>query len=265
VTVPENSAGITPVRIGLKNRFQFRCHDQVPCFTHCCRGIIITLTPYDILLLKKRLGLSSEEFLALYTEVHLLEKTDLPVVALRLLEENEKACPFVRKDGCIVYQDRPTACRYYPLGVASLMHREGADDEGFFFFVHEPHCKGFEEPKEWTVAEWRVDQGVDVHDAINAEWTDLVVRKRSFPSSIRLTEKAKALFFMVSYNIDAFRRFVFESAFLKRYPADAKTLETIRTDDTALLRFGMQWLKSVLFNPGDPAAVQKSVPESHTE
>jgi hypothetical protein len=131
------------------------------------------------------------------------------------------------------------------------MHKEGADDEGFYFFVHEPHCKGFEEEKQWTVAEWREDQGVDLRDEANAEWTDLIVRKRSFPASIKLTDKAKRLFFLISYNIDGFRKFVFESAFLERHPVDEKTREEIRKDDLALLKFGMHWLKGVLFQQPD--------------
>jgi len=247
---PEEKAGILPVRIGMNDTFKFRCHPGVSCFTQCCRGIRITLTPYDIIRLKNRLGLSSEEFLAIYTEPHVLEKTDLPVVTLKLLDDEETSCPFVRDDGCIVYSDRPTACRYYPLGMASLAHKEGADDEGFFFFVHEPHCMGFEEDTRWTVREWREDQGVDIHDDINAEWTDLVVRKRSFPSFIKLTDKAKQMFFLASYNIDRFRDFVFESTFLERYPADEKTVETIRNDEIELLKFGIRWLTDVLFKQG---------------
>ena len=135
----EKMASINPVRLSMQSRFKFRCHPEVSCFTQCCRGINIILTPYDVIRLKKRLGLTSAEFLAIYTEPHLLEKTDLPVVTLKLLDDDQHSCPFVRQDGCIVYQDRPTTCRYYPLGVGTLQHREGADDEGFFFFVHEPH------------------------------------------------------------------------------------------------------------------------------
>ena len=126
------------------------------------------------------------------------------------------------------------------------------DDEGFFFFVNEPHCKGFEEDCDWTVADWRKDQGVDLRDAVNAEWTDLVVRKRSFPPNIKLTEQAKRMFFMVSYNIDKFREFVFESSFLKRIPVDEQTRQTIRDDEVALLKFGVQWLKNILFRQSDP-------------
>jgi uncharacterized protein len=248
----ENSARIDPVRLGYSSRFQFKCHPGVSCFTLCCRGIDILLTPYDIIQLKTRLGLPSGDFLSIYTEPHLLEKTDLPMVTLKQLDDEHASCPFVRDTGCIVYADRPTACRYYPLGVAALQHKEGADDDGFFFFVHEPHCKGFDEACDWTVADWRQDQGVDLRDTINAEWTDLVVRKRSFPANIKLTEQAKQMFFMVSYDIDKFRRFVFESSFLERMPVDADALEQLRFDDVALLQFGLRWFKEVLFKQNDP-------------
>jgi hypothetical protein len=135
--------------------------------------------------------------------------------------------------------------------VASLSHKEDADGDEFYFFVHEPHCLGFNEDKLWTVREWRKDQGVDIHDQINAEWTDLVVRKRSFPPNMQLTEQTKQMFFMVSYNLDKFRDFVFGSSFLQRYEVDAATLEEIKNDEIALLKFGLKWLKWLLFKEGD--------------
>ncbi len=261
----EKAACIQPVRLSKKSRFQFNCHKDVACFTKCCRGINIILTPYDVIQLKNRLGLSSEEFLAIYTEPHLLEKTDLPVVSLKLLDDEQNSCPFVRdEEGCIIYEDRPTSCRYYPLGTATLQHQEeNDDDDGFFFFVNEPHCKGFEEEKEWSVADWRKDQGVDTRDAINSEWTDLVVHKRSFPVNIKLTDQAKQMFFMVSYNIDKLRQFVFESSFLERFPTDEATLDKIRNDEFELLKFGIKWLKSVLFKPGNVPEDQTAVNENN--
>lgn len=241
---------VSPVKLGPSSRFKFRCHPGVSCFTQCCRGIHIVLTPYDIIRLKNRLQLPSGEFLAVYTEGHILEKANLPIVSLKLLDDEQKSCPFVRDDGCIVYNDRPSSCRYYPLGVGTLMHKEGADDSGFYFFVHEDHCRGFEEDREWTVDEWRRDQGVDIHDEVNGEWTDLIVRKRSFPSSIRLTDQSKQMFFMASYDIDRFKSFVFESSFLKRFEIDPAERERIRTDEIALLHFGMRWLKWNFFKVG---------------
>ena len=251
--MPQNDgmANIVPERIGTDSRFKFKCHKEVKCFTTCCRGINIILTPYDIIRMKNRLGLSSEEFLTLYTTPQLLEKTDLPVVTLKLLDDDLSSCPFVRDDGCIIYQDRPTTCRYYPLGVASLSHKEGVDEDGFYFFVNEPHCLGFEEENEWTVTEWRKDQGVDIHDEINADWTDLVVRKRSFPPNINLNEESKKMFFLASYNIDKFRKFVFKSSFLKRYDIDEDTLARIKGDELELLAFGMKWLKWLFFKQGE--------------
>ncbi len=256
----EGNANIKPLRLSSSHRFSFNCHKDISCFTKCCRNIDILLTPFDIVRLKKRLNLTSGEFLALYTVPRLLEKTDLPIVTLKLLAEDsdekkdEKICPFVReKEGCIVYEDRPTTCRYYPLGVASLSHKEEgpSDADDFYFFINESHCKGFEEDKSWTVGEWRKDQQSDFHDDINAVWTDLIVRKRSFPANIKLTEKSKQMFFMASYDIDQFRRFIFESSFLTLYKVDAKIVDDIESDDTELLKFATSWLKWVLFKEGD--------------
>lgn len=255
----QNSAEIIPEQMGYDTKFQFECHKGVKCFTKCCRGIDIMLTPYDILTMRKELGLTSEEFLAIYTDIHLLEKADLPIVTIKKLDDEEQSCPFVKDvEGCQIYPFRPTACRYYPLGVGSLSYaselNKGNDtnnDDAFFFMVKESHCLGFQEKKEWTVAEWREDQGVNIRDEINAGWTDLIVRKKTIPMSIKLSEKSKQMFFLVCYNIDKFRQFVFESTFLKRFNVDKVLLEEIRTDDVKLLKFGFDWLKSLLFKEGD--------------
>jgi uncharacterized protein len=247
MTITERMASVTPVRLSPKSEFSFKCHKGVKCFTQCCRDINITLTPYDIIRLKNRLQLSSEVFLAMYTVPRILEKTDLPMVTLKMMDDDLQSCPFVTEKGCIVYKDRPTTCRYYPIGVASLSHQPRPGEEEFYFFINEPHCLGFEEDKDWTVLEWRKDQGVDIHDEINAGWTDLVVRKRSFPPNLKLTEESKKMFFLISYNIDKFKQFVFESSFLDRFDIDPDEIETIKNDEVALLAFGLRWLKSMLF------------------
>ena len=248
----ENRPKIDPVQLGLNSKFIFKCHPGVSCFTKCCRGIDIMLTPYDILRMKKRLDLSSEEFLAIYTELKFLSKTDLPIVTLKLLDDDLNSCPFVKDgEGCIIYEDRPTTCRYYPLGIASLSYTEHSEGDEFFFFVKEPHCKGFDENKEWTVKEWRSDQSIDIHDEINAGWTELIVRKKSFPGNITINDKAKQMFFLASYNIDKFKKFVFESSFLERYDIKQNILDKIKNDDIEMLKFGFRWIKSVIFQSED--------------
>ena len=252
----DNPSNIMPKKLTMDSPLQFECHPGVSCFTACCHGIKIVLTPYDILMLKKRLDMPAHEFLNKYTTPVYLEKTDMPGVALKLREDKENnPCPFVTPEGCTVYTDRPSACRYYPVGMADFHEGQGAmgsdadhqDEEKFFFIVKEGHCKGFEEPKTWTVREWRKDQGVDVRDEMNKEWLRLVMRRKSFGHQASLSDQAKRMFFMASTDLDHFRRFVFESSFLDTYIVDDDVLEKIKTDDVELMLFSFKYLASSLF------------------
>ena len=249
----QGQAEIPPEQLSLKSRFKFKCHKGVSCFTDCCRGIDIMLTPYDILTMRKKLDMDSEKFLAIFTTPQLLEKADMPVVTLKLLDDERKSCPFVQdKEGCVIYEDRPTTCRYYPLGVGSLSYSGEQDEKDeFFFMIKEPHCKGFDETEEWTVGEWRKDQGVDLRDQVNDGWLDLMVRKKSLPPSMQLSEQAKQMFFMVCYNLDKFKSFVFDSSFLTRYNIPEARVAKIKDDDVKLLQFGFEWLKVTFFQAGE--------------
>ena len=257
----KNPSCVMPEKLTLDSPLQFECHPGVSCFTACCHNIRIILTPYDILTLRKRLGLSAHDFLVQYTEPIYLEKTDMPGVQLKLAGE-KSGCPFVTSEGCTVYEDRPTACRYYPVGMADFHEggQEGEEDK-FFFLVKEPHCKGFEEPKRWTIREWREDQGVNVRDEMNKEWLRLVMRRKSFSLQATLSEAAQRMFFMASTDLDHFRRFVFESSFLQTYELDAETIERIRHDDEALMLFSFKYLASTLFGAEGLAMNQEKVKE----
>lgn len=244
----EMNGEIKPIEMTTESKFQFKCHPGVSCFTSCCRNIDIMLTPYDIIKIKNKMGIESSEFLAVYTVPNMLEKTDLPVITMRMLDDEKKSCPFVKdEEGCIIYEDRPTICRYYPIGFGALSHRmkENQDDD-FFFLIKEPMCKGHIEDNEMSVGEWREDQGIEERDRINAGWMDLVVRKQTTTQTMKFTKKSKKLFFMVCYNIDSFRRFVFESGFKDMYNLDDSILKTFE-DDVELLQFGINWLKAMFF------------------
>jgi Fe-S-cluster containining protein len=244
----KNPSHIMPKKLTLDSHLKFSCHPGVPCFTACCHNIKIILTPYDILKLRQRLNIHASEFVTQYTQPTYLEKTDMPGVQIKLREDTG-GCPFVTPEGCTVYTDRPSACRYYPVGMADF-HEGGTDDaeeEKFFFIVKEPHCKGFEEDKEWTVREWRKDQGVDVRDEMNKEWLRLIMRRKSFGLQATLSDAAKRMFFMASTDLDSFRKFIFHSSFLDTYEIDEKTQEEIREDDEALMHFSFRYLANTLF------------------
>ena len=62
-----------------------------------------------------------------------------------------------------------------------------------------------------------------------------------------LDPKQMQMFFMGTYDLDTFRRFVFQSSFLTRFEVPAEEVESIRTDDEALMRFAFRWLEFSLF------------------
>ena len=137
----------------LDRRFRFACHRDMSCFTRCCANLNLVLTPYDVLRLKNRLHLSSAVFLDRYADSYVDEKYGVPVVKLKMNTDEARQCPFVSPEGCVVYEDRPSACRLYPLGrAASKIHEEQPAGE-YYFMVKESHCLGFNEKREWTVQE----------------------------------------------------------------------------------------------------------------
>ena len=265
-TTDKNPSNILPEKLTLDSPLQFECHPGVSCFTACCHNIKIILTPYDILILRRRLNMPAHEFITLYTEPTYLEKTDMPGVQIKLTGENN-GCPFVTPEGCTVYTDRPSACRYYPVGMADF-HEGGKDDaaeEKFFFLVKEPHCKGHEEPKRWTIRDWRADQGVDVRDEMNKEWLRLVMRRKSFGLQATLSDAAKRMFFMASTDLDTFRKFVFESSFLDTYEVDADTVAKIREDDVELMLFSFRYLANTLFGAAGMAIKPEKIKSKISE
>jgi len=241
--VDMNMKVVTPIKLSLQSRFKFRCHPGSPCFTACCGKTTIILTPYDILRLRTRLGIQSQEFLEKYTRREEHEKSGLPL-AIMDMPRFEGKCPFVRPvTGCEVYSDRPATCRYYPIGQGSLITEEGLDE--FYFYVKEEHCKGWEEETEWTVESWRADQGFDRYDEMNREWKAMLLR-RDPAGKPDLEDRAKNLFYLAMYDLDQFRRFVFKSRFLTMFQVDEDVLEKIWDDDEELLKFAYQYMKMAL-------------------
>ena len=238
-----NMQVVEPIQLTKDSRFKFRCHPGVSCFTECCGKTTIILTPYDILRLKNRLGISSGEFLKKYTRMEFHDKSGLPLVIMDMPRFAGK-CPFVKPvSGCEVYTDRPATCRYYPIGQGTLITDEGVEE--FFFFVREPHCKGYEEDAEWSVASWRADQGVDKYDEMNLTWKTLMLRRAEDGGPVT-DEKGNKLFYMVMYDLDQFRDFIFKSRFRQIFDVDDDVQERIWDDDEELLKFAYEYIRMVL-------------------
>jgi hypothetical protein len=241
------SSPIQPVNLSLDDTLQFRCHKEIACFNECCKRIDLTLTPYDILRLKQRLGLTSKEFLAEYTVPYEMDAHGMPGVKIKTADDN-LACPFLSEQGCSVYEDRPTVCRYYALGLMSMRKQTSSSDENAYFLIKEDHCLGHNEPRTLTVRDYRQEQGVEQYDEMDHEWRQIVLKKRSGgPSVGKPSPRSFQFFFMVSYNQDALREFTQTQGFSDIYDLTADEFEQLKTDDIALFKFGFRLLKQVLF------------------
>ncbi|MHC1724569.1 MAG: YkgJ family cysteine cluster protein [Syntrophobacteraceae bacterium] len=231
----------------LDSKFKFRCFKDIGCFNRCCKNTNMLLTPYDIVRMKKRLGLSSSEFLKQYTYAHVDEKSSHPFAVLKMLDGEEGNCPFVSPEGCGIYEDRPANCRYYPIGKGIMIKdsEQGPGPVDFFFFIKEQNCLGYKEDVEWSIGDWRVEQGVDIYDEMNKEWNEIQLR-RDNPGQPKLDENKQPLMYMASYDLDTFRKFVFDSGFLNIFVLDAEEVEKMKTDDIALMKFGFKYLKYIL-------------------
>ncbi len=212
----------------------FQCRPGLPCFTACCQDVNIFLSAYDILRLKHRLGLPSSEFLSRYTKTLISSSGKLPLVQLKM-EGQEKRCPFVTAEGCTVYEDRPWACRMYPL--------DRTDDGGKFFFIAPDHvCLGRRESARWTVEEWLLSQEIGPYEDMDRKFQIVTGNPRLLSEGLS-DPKLQQMFWMASYDLDTFRRFVFESRFLQKFELEPETIELVRTDDVALLHLALRWLQ----------------------
>ena len=156
--------------------FKFTCHPDVPCFNNCCADVNIVLTPLDVLQLARHTGLHTQVFLDTYTSNPITKDLQLPMVMLKMRDDEGKPCPFVAEQGCTVYENRPWACRMYPLGMAIPPARAGVEPEPIFFVFEDDHCKGRHEDNavDWTAEKWRADQNLSERDKIEVGFRDLV-------------------------------------------------------------------------------------------
>ncbi|MCG7874574.1 MAG: YkgJ family cysteine cluster protein [Candidatus Thiodiazotropha lotti] len=227
-------------------KIKFDCHTGISCFNACCKHADIQLTPYDILRLKDNLGVSATDFLKNHTIPFEMDKDGVPGVKLRT--DNGGACDFVTEEGCSVYKDRPTACRYYPVGQLALKEADAPEEETRNFLIQEDHCKGHGEDRETAVDDYRHEQEVELYDQINREWLQLILKKRSAGPAIgRPSDTSLQFFFMCSYDVDRLRRFVLTDSFKASYDMEDSFYERVENEDLALMQFGVRLLKQVLF------------------
>lgn len=233
--------GMTPLA---NTPFTFNCHPGVSCFTVCCRKVDLTLYPYDIICLKNRLGIDSEEFLSRYTSLVRGNNPYFPTLMLALTEAGKGCCPFLDDQGCTVYESRPTDCRTYPLERAVARNPGKGRPREYYFLVKHDYCAGHEEADTVTAREYIRSQKLDRYNTMNELWTEIDTLFMNNPwKGEGAGGPGQQLAFMVCYNIDGFRRLANERRLLDQFKLARARKREIEVSDEELLKFGFDWLK----------------------
>ena len=245
--IPFPNSPVVPTMVEGAHVIQFSCHKGIGCWNACCSNIDISLTPYDVLRMKTRLGITSTEFLKDYTVPYEMEKDGIAGIKFRPVEGGS-ACRFMKLEGCDIYTDRPTACRYYPVALLSMRRQDEYVDRDSYAIVKEDHCKGHEVERPITITDYRKEQGLEQYDDLARGWRQLVLKKKSSGPTIgKPTLRSRQLFFMACYDIDRFREFVSAESFGKLFELPQDEKEALLQDDVALLQFAFRFLRQVLF------------------
>ncbi len=225
--------------------FSFSCHPGVPCFTECCRQLDLALTPYDVLRLKNRLKLHSGVFLEKYVIITWEEGQIFPTCYLTMVDDGRESCVFVEKTGCSVYQDRPSACRSYPVG-RGMRRKENGGAEELFVLVREPHCRGFEEAVSQTPLQYFSDQELEPYNQANDALLPLL-QHRQIRQGFRPDRTQLDQFILALYNLDMFRQEMADGRISMNRPLNALELQALAGDDEQLLFLGIRWLLQEFF------------------
>ena len=219
--------------------FHFACHDALPCFTQCCKDVNIYLTPYDVLRLRQALRIGSSEFLAKYTRSFLTKVTNIPVVQL-LMDHQFLRCPFVAEEGCRVYENRPWACRMFPLDLAST-------DAQFRLISGKERCKGLSERSKGTVGDWLESQAVLEYAEMDREFQSVVpaVVPARFKPGAPMNEGLGRVLFM-AYDLDRFAELLKDSRFSMFHEVDEEALFLAKGDMKELLKLAFSYIRAQL-------------------
>lgn len=251
----KNSIPDSPVQILLdplqeideNSVFQFECGPDSPCYNRCCADMVIPITPYDMARIRRGLDISCEEFLGTFTELVTMPETGISLPMLKMLKSPDSPCPFVNPAGCAIYEQRPGACRSWPIGRASSLGEGGLKLR--YFMIREDYCQGFCKGKKYTPLAWQSFEGMDKENYYN----DLYMR---FLSKISVGGKAldkrnASLCFLCLYQLDRFRELIVKMSIFSRLEIDEerkrKIMENSPQGDEACLDFALSWLELVFF------------------
>lgn len=189
-----------PAALRADTQIRFRCHKGIPCFSACCGQADVTLTPYDVLRLKRRLGWAPGKSSS---------GTGSPsrwigTVSPGLSSGPMRAGPVpVSMETLAVGCTRtpPNCVPMLPGGPAGAVGEGGPQVEERYSLVRRDHCKCHQEGREISIADCRAEQGCIEYDAHKRGWYQIILKKKpAGPAVGRPPPASLQVFFMASYD-----------------------------------------------------------------
>ncbi len=137
--------------------FKFKCQQ---CGS-CCKGSSLIINPYDLIILSKKFNMPLKDFKAKYTKQVIDKNNNIP----KLLLKTKQGCIFLKENKCSIYNERPAACRFYPLGLYK-------QNNEFYYFVGGSHICIKEGEREILVKDYINQELGEELVQINKTWLD---------------------------------------------------------------------------------------------
>ncbi len=147
--------------------FQFRCKQ---CGSCCRDRIDILLSPFDLCRMAKELKEPLPYVLEKYGHFHVGNMSKVPLVALKMREDNGK-CFFLRENNrCRIQMNKPSVCALFPLGRCASRKEDGTD---IFYILQPTTCGGRDESH--TPREWMGEFNLEESEEWFCIWQDVVM------------------------------------------------------------------------------------------
>lgn len=119
-----------------------------------------------------------------------------------------------------------------------------------FFLLRETHCRGFESGLTQTVGQWIAGQGLAAYNEMNDRVLELIsLKKRCHPGPLDMAARHRCV--TALYDLDGFRRQIFENGLDGDDRFDPVLRGAAEIDDVELLKLAVAWVGQELFEASD--------------